>query len=170
MSEIKFKSVPPEAHINTWKVSESYSREGSNALQLFDITFPPEQDMRNGEWKDMPFGDGYSTWTAELGKMPGGENVVAYLKTSIWSETDRDAEVYLGSDDGIKVWLNSHLVHQKNLEREFIAGEDSFPVKLKKGWNTCLMKVTQGTGGWEAAMAICDEKGKPLQGLKYKAE
>ena len=170
MAKIKFKSIPPEAHINIWKVSGPYSREGLNGLQLFDIAFSPEKDIRNGEWKNMPFGDGYSTWTAELSKMPGGENVVAYLKTNIWSETEREAEVYIGSDDGIKVWLNGHLVHQNNIQRGFTSGEDSFPVKLKKGWNTCLLKVTQETGGWEAAMAICDMNGKPLEGLKYKAE
>jgi len=170
MAEIKFKSIPPEAHINIWKVSGSYSREGSNVLQLFDIVFPPEKDMRNGEWKDMPFGDGYSKWTAELSKILEGENVVGYLKTNIWSELERDAEVYLGSDDGIKVWLNGQLVHKNNIQRGFMAGEDSFPIKLKKGWNTCLLKVTQGTGGWEVAMAICDLNGKPLEGLKYKTE
>jgi hypothetical protein len=170
MAQIRIKSIPPVAHINVWKVSGPYSQEGFNHLQLFDVVFPPEKDIRNGEWKNMPFGDGYSTWIIELSKMPGGENVVAYLKTSIWSEIASDARAYLGSDDGIKVWLNGQLVYQNNIQRGFMAGEDSFAVKLKKGWNTCLLKVTQGTGGWEAAMAICDMNGKPLEGLKYKVE
>jgi hypothetical protein len=170
MAQIRFRSIPPEAHINVWKVSKPYSKEGLNGLQLFDVVFPPEKDINQGGWKDMPFGNGYSTWVAELSKMPGGENVAAYLKTSIWSETARDAKIFLGSDDGIKVWLNGGLVHQNNVQRGFTPGEDSFPVKLKKGWNTCLLKVTQGTGGWEAAVAICDVDGKPLKGLRYKAE
>jgi hypothetical protein len=170
MAQIKFKSIPPDAHINVWKVSGAYSKEGINGPQLFDIAFPPENDIRKGDWKNMPFGGGYSTWIIELSKMPGGENVVAYLKTGIWSETEREAYAYVGSDDGIKVWLNNQLVHQNNIQRGFMADEDSFPVKLRKGWNTCLMKVTQSTGGWEAAMAICDVNGKPLEGLKYKAE
>jgi hypothetical protein len=170
MAQIRFRSIPPEAHITVWKVSGPYAQEGKNGLQLFDIVFPPEKDLQKGEWKDMPFGGKYSNWIAQLIKMPGGENVVAYLKTNIWSEASRDAVVYLGSDDGIKVWLNGQLVHQNNLQRGCTAGEDSFPIKLKKGWNTCLLKVTQGTGGWEAAMAICDVKGKPVGGLRYKAE
>jgi hypothetical protein len=170
MAQIRFRSIPPEAHINVWKVSKPYSREGLNGLQLFDITFPPEKDLRNGDWKDMPFGGEYSKWIAELGKTPGGENCVIYLKTDIWTEIGSNATAYLGSDDGIKVWLNGQLVHQNNVQRGFTPGEDSFPVKLKKGWNTCLMKVTQGTGGWEVALAICDEKGKPVEGLRYRAE
>jgi hypothetical protein len=170
MTQIRFRSIPPEAHINIWKVSGPYTQQGKNNLRLFDIVFPPETGLQKGEWKDMPFGGEYSKWIAQLIRMPGGENAVAYLKTNIWSESSCDAVAYLGSDDGIKVWLNGQLVHQKNLQRGFIAGEDSFPVKLKSGWNTCLLKVTQGTGGWEAAMAICDVKGKPVEGLKYKGE
>jgi len=170
MAQIRFKVIPPDAHITEWKVSGPYSREGLNGFQLFDVAFPPETDLKKGDWKYMPFGGEYSKWIAELSKMPGGENVVAYLKTNIFAETDMDAIIYLGSDDGIKVWLNGQLVHQNNVHRGFTAGEDSFPVKLKKGWNSCLLKVTQGTGGWEAAMAICDANGKPLEGMKYKAE
>jgi hypothetical protein len=170
MAQIRYISIPTEAHINVWMVSKPYSKEGFNGLQLFDVVFPPEKDLQQGEWKDMPFGNGYSTWVAELSKMPGGENVVAYLKTNIWSEDALDAKVFLGSDDGIKVWVNGNLVHQNNVQRGFTSGEDSFPVKLKKGWNTCLLKVTQGTGGWETAVAICDADGKPLKGLRYKAE
>jgi hypothetical protein len=141
-----------------------------NGLQLFDVEFPPEKDLQSGEWKDMPFGGEYSNWIAELIKTPGGENCVAYLKTNIWADKAVDAKIYLGSDDGIKVWLNGKLIHQNNIHRGFTSGEDSFPVKLNKGKNTCLLKVTQGTGGWETAMAICDMDGKPLEGLKYKAE
>ena len=170
MSRIRYKSIPPEAHINVWKVSKPYSKEGLTGLQLFDVVFPPEKDLNQGEWKDMLFGNGYSTWIAELAKMPGGENVAVYLKNNIWSETACNARVFLGSDDGIKVWVNGELVHLNNVQRSFTTGEDSFPIKLKKGWNTCLLKVTQETGGWEVAMAICDDNGKPLKGLKYKVE
>ena len=72
------------------------------------------------------------------------------------------------SDDGVKLWLNGELVHQNNLTRGLNPGEDKADVTLNEGWNTCLMKITQGTGGWQATLCICNEKGKSMDDLKYK--
>ena len=62
------------------------------------------------------------------------------------SKTDQDVVLTFGSDDGIKVWLNGAVVNAKNVTRGFNVDEDQVPAKLKKGWNTLLVKVTQGAG------------------------
>jgi hypothetical protein len=59
-------------------------------------------------------------------------------------------------------------MHENNIRRELTPDEDDFEITLKEGWNTCLVKVTQGTGGWGFEAAICDLTGKPLEGLQYR--
>lgn len=114
--------------------------------------------------------DGYSPWIIQIDKFFGGENQVAYLRTKIWSDQTRQVTLELGSDDGVKVWLNNTLVHQNNVQRGHTAGEDKINVTLVQGWNTCLVKITQGGGEWQASLCICDDKGNVLKDLQFKAD
>ena len=95
------------------------------------------------------------------------ENSVAYLQTNVWIENAQKVIFEIGSDDGIKVWLNDKLVHQNNEERGHEQGQDIAEVNLEKGWNSILLKVTQGEGGWGASLVICDMEGALIDGLKY---
>jgi hypothetical protein len=54
--------------------------------------------------------------------------------------------LYIGSDDGIQVWLNGKKVHDKNVKRALKAAEDKVPVELKAGKNLLLLKLDQGDG------------------------
>ena len=60
----------------------------------------------------------------------------------------------IGSDDGVKVWLNGELVHSNNVMRGVTTGEDKVKVNLKKQWNELLLKVTNGAGGWGASVRL----------------
>ena len=60
----------------------------------------------------------------------------------------------IGSDDGVKVWVNGRLVHGNNATRSFAPDQDSATVSLKKGENTILMKVTQNNMPWGASLRI----------------
>ena len=111
----------------------------------------------------------YDTKVIDLEKYFKTENSVAYLRTKVWSDKKQPVLFELGSDDGIKVWLNKKLVHHNNIMRGHSQGEDITGVTLAKGWNTILIKVTQGIGGWEASLVITDLEGEPLKGLKYKS-
>jgi lysophospholipase L1-like esterase len=72
-----------------------------------------------------------------------------YALTVLNSPVDQDAELLLGSDDGFAVWLNGETVGA-NLEIGRWAQPDSdrFPVRLKKGPNVLLVKITQMSGEW----------------------
>ncbi|MAE19232.1 hypothetical protein CMK12_09955 [Candidatus Poribacteria bacterium] len=54
----------------------------------------------------------------------------------------------MGSDDSVKVWINSYLVHQYNQGQGVEVDQDRFMVKLNSGKNRCLIKVSQGMGDW----------------------
>ena len=70
-----------------------------------------------------------------------------------WPAAQR-VTLWIGSDDGIKVWVNYRLVHANNVTRSFARDQDSATVTLKKGENIILMKVTQNNMPWGASLRI----------------
>ena len=69
---------------------------------------------------------------------------MAYLRTKVWSPKEQKAKLELGSDDGVKVWLNGQLVHANNAERPAVPGQDKADVTLKEGSNPMLVKLDAG--------------------------
>lgn len=98
------------------------------------------------------------------------DNVMAYASSSIYSDKDQDAMFLLGSDDGVKVWVNGELVHSNYISRGLALGQDRFSVKLHKGNNTVLVKVIDVVRGWGFAVEVLDEnayaKEKEIQHVK----
>ena len=81
-------------------------------------------------------------------------NVVAYAYTTIKSETAGKAVLALGSDDGVRVWLNGEFVHDHLIGRGVSRDEDLVTVTLKEGDNPLLIKVEQGSGGWGFVLRV----------------
>lgn len=152
----------PEGFILAWLLSGPYTQADKDASALFDLAFAPEKPAAPAEWRPLA---GDKTGVVDLGKVMPGENRVAYLRTVITSERDQDATLELGSDDGIKVWLNGQVVHANNVIRPCTPGQDKAPAKLKRGLNPLLLKVTQGGGEWAACARLRGPDGKPLSGV-----
>ena len=94
---------------------------------------------------------------------------VAYLLTCIHCPSDMEAQIKLGSADGIKVWLGDELIHSADLVRNALLDQDTIPVSLKKGKNKVLAKVTNHeTNGWGMYFRVTDTEGRPVPGLRYE--
>ena len=161
---------PREAHISQWLVSGPYEEEGKDDMQLFEIEFPPENNTEKAEWEIVYPENDENYLSVDFLDIFPGEHRVAYLKTTIISPSDQEAKLFVGSDDGIKVWLNGELVHQNKINRGFMADEDFLDIQLQEGENNLLMKITQGEGGWEASAVVTDRMSVPLEGLEYQAK
>ena len=74
--------------------------------------------------------------------------------------------VEIGSDDGVKAWLNGKVVHSNNVDRGEVTDQDTAPITLKQGTNELLLKITQGGGGWSACARIVGKDFKPIPGLE----
>ena len=74
----------------------------------------------------------------------------SYLYRVIDSPSDREVGVSLGSDDGIRVWLNGIEVLSNQVSRGVAADQESLTLPLKQGENALLMKIvnTGGAGGF----------------------
>jgi hypothetical protein len=97
------------------------------------------------------------------------EWVVAYALIDVISPDDREAQLRIGSDDGVKVWLNGQVVWTNQVPRGLRLDEDVAPITLKKGTNRLLFKVDNGVEAWELTVRITDASGQPLEGLRFQA-
>lgn len=61
---------------------------------------------------------------------------------------DRDAWLGIGSDDGVKVWVNGELVNDQWIRRISRLDDDVIPLKLRKGKNPILIKIQNMQGHW----------------------
>jgi ribosomal protein S4E len=84
------------------------------------------------------------------------DNAVAYAVAVVDSPREvRNATLYLGSDDGARVWLNGQQVWSVNHIRGVNPDEDVIPhLTLRQGRNLLVVKVAQGVGGWGLAARV----------------
>ncbi len=155
-------------YITAWQVAGPYEQSGKNFAALFDIPFAPEgAEAESVKWQTLPAGaDPAQPWKMDLLRALGGEQRVAYARTWIYSPGEQAARMELGSDDGVKVWLNGRLIHANNASRALQPGSDKVDVTLRQGWNTLLLKVTQNTAGWEFCVRLAGPEGTPIAGLR----
>jgi len=169
MDKILYKIRKPEDFVSVWQVAGPFSKEGVKGIDLIDVHFPPENNGKFSKWENLPIEKtGLKASEIDLARYFGGENCVVYLQTNVWIKKAQKVLFELGSDDGIKVWLNGILVHENNAIRGHEPGQDVVEVYLAEGWNKVLMKITQGIGGWAASLVITDLNHEVIDGLKYK--
>ncbi len=166
MAQIHFRDRKPSEYVTAWQVAATFGKDGADPMDLLNIEFAPETDNTFNEWKDMPAPEG--TKEMDLYKYSASENCVGYLRTKVWIEEAQDVIFEVGSDDGIKIWLNGQVVHDKNVNRGHMQGDDLLDVSLESGWNEVMMKVSQGVGGWAASMIITDTEHNVIEGLKFE--
>ncbi len=73
---------------------------------------------------------------------------VAYAFSEIVSTKGQEILFAIGSDDGIKIWLNGELIHDHHVGRGIKFDRDRVLVHLNQGINSVLVKVDEGDGGW----------------------
>ena len=110
---------------------------------------------------------GSSKWTAHNLAAVGGDNInemtdalgwgsgsevydhVVYGALTLNSPRKQETTMLVGSDDGVKVWLNGEAVHYNPTLRGAGDYQDAFPVTLKQGPNVLLVAVdNRGHGGF----------------------
>ena len=169
-SELIEQAAKYEGYLTAWQVSGPYTAEGKKCDALFDTTFPPEQEGARPEWKSAPVGTNAAMpFMVEIDKaIETGNDRVAYLRSFVHADQDTEALLELGSDDGAKVWVNGQQVLANNTVRPLKPASDNIKVQLKAGWNSILMKITQGGGQWSACARLRTADGTgPLPGLKF---
>jgi hypothetical protein len=94
------------------------------------------------------------------------DNIAAYMYLYITSDKDRRVNIWVGSDDTIKVWVNGKVVHDNPALRGVGPNQDLIKnVQLKQGKNGLLIKICEQGGGWAGWCRI-----EPVEGLKASTD
>jgi hypothetical protein len=143
--------VEGELPVRSWMLAAPFPNEDDRGL---DLEHGPERSVdlkasypgRDGpvRWRKVEAGgEGYLD-LARLVERP--DSMVAYLFAALDSPREQEAELVLGSDDGVKVWLNGELVHANHVHRAASPGQDRARVRLLAGRNSLLVKIDNGNG------------------------
>ncbi len=84
------------------------------------------------------FADGAADGVAH--ELPPGDGVY-WLRRSVASPAAGLADLHLGSDDAVRVWVNGELIHANPTARAVRAGEDTAQLPLRRGENDVVMAV-----------------------------
>jgi len=151
--------------ITEWNLIGPFDAPDMTYLQT---AYPPEKEIdlkkkypgkENAEigWKKIQAEEsGY--FRLERLLMPN-EQALAYGLVYVYSPEARKTQMLLGSDDGVRVWLNDALIHTNPAYGRASPDQDRVLVELKKGWNKLLVKVLQGGGGWGFYVRFVDPEG-----------
>jgi pimeloyl-ACP methyl ester carboxylesterase len=125
-----------------------------------------EANVRPAEGQAIKIGGSEMKWVpvkakdiVDLRKLfQGGrtEDAVAYAYTTINLKKAGKIYLSLGSDDGVKVWLNGKKVHRVLLQRALTLDEDGLIADANAGENHLLLKIQQSKGDWGFAVRMLE--------------
>jgi len=143
--------------VPVWQVVGPF--DNGEGMAGLDKLFPPETQAgkaidlkaeyqgKHGKvtWKTIrPDATGYVDLAAYYGEK--SRQTVTYLVCQVESPAEQEAELLLGSDDGVKIWVNGTLVHTSRLMRAAAPEQDRVQLRLRKGINPVLVKINNGEG------------------------
>ena len=151
---------PVPGHIRRWQLAGPYP---SAANAGFHAHRPPEPGAGEGAvaWREHSTTDptGYVNLAAIMGR-PTWQ--VAYARCTLHVEREGDGWLEMGSDDGLKAWLNGEQVWSKDAYRAAWPRQDVLPVRLRKGRNELLLKIGQAEGEWGFYARLSDDTGRAM--------
>ncbi len=96
-----------------------------------------------------------------------------YAYTEFIAPKSQKAELWIGSDESIKVWINGEQVYAFKGARRHRLPDDEAPVSIRKGRNTLLVRESQRRGKFDFSLNICEPEpddrydGNRVFGLKF---
>ncbi len=144
-----------------WSAADGFSQNHIGAPAVDVAASITAADGKARTWRPAQ-GGGPSAIVDLAGLFGMVTNSVAYAFAEIDVPASSDAALRMGSDDGIKVWVNGEVVHEHNVDRGLAADQDQANAKLVAGKNKILVEITQGGGGWNFCLCVVGTDGRPL--------
>jgi len=164
----------PYGYITKWRYSGVYTakdEKGADSCPAAhkEVFEPEKPDCDYTKWpKFVPAKDSKTPEVVTLHKCLGGVQRTAYIVSCIYADADKEAILEMGSDDMLKAWLNSEMIVDSPKYQALVRAAYKIPIKLKKGKNVLMMKVSQGGHNWEACAALKNANGGLLEGWTDK--
>ncbi len=166
--QLKIIGAPEE---NKWLVIAPF--DNTNGFQK---KYPPEREIKlNKIYKDgnlaiqwQHANDGFNEGYIDLKMIYKNYNwKVGYGLIYVQSPDRRAAQIRIGSNESVKLWLNDEEVWRMNIGRDAIFDDDIIPVVLQPGLNKILIKVCNLINEWGFYFRVTDEDGKGMPGIEF---
>ena len=153
--------------------SADYEGYAKDYLGGESAAVPKAGDQVGGlEWRPYRLSSGRVLAISNEIGLPFVHDLVYYLSCEVISPDERDVLLAVGSDDGEKAWINGNLVTSKDgRSRSCVPDSEVGSVRLRKGSNLLLVKITQGKGGNGHAVRFLDPGSEmPITDLKIRLQ
>jgi hypothetical protein len=154
-----FSLEPKRVFIPDWYIVGPFPnlRKSETTRLGLDSVYPPEEVIdlntmytglksKNIKWQYIRTPEnGYINLTDKI--LPY-EFAVCYAVTYIYSAANKTVTLYIGSDDGAKVFLNNKQLYRYLGIRIAEPDQAEIALNLKTGWNKLLIKIENNLGGY----------------------
>ncbi len=174
-----FVLTPIRSFIAEWNMIGPFPNPRDERLVRtgIDIPYPPEKEIDLKKTypgvDNKPIGWTIDTTPAkgrmDLYKYDPYELVVVYAMTYLYSPKEQTLPLLLGSDDGVKVFLNDTAIHRILAVRICEPDQDRVPLMLKKGWNKLMLKIENNFGGYNFYARILDPDNSVVVSARQQA-
>ena len=89
------------------------------------------------------------------------ENCVVYACSDFFVPQAQNAELWVGSDEDLRVWIDGRPVYSHQGNRRHHLPNDRVPLKLTVGWNQILVRADQTGGRFGFSLNICEVEPDP---------
>lgn len=174
-----FTLEPVRKFISDWYILGPFpNRRLSESQRLgIDSLYPPELGIEMN--KDFTGADGKliswqyvqtpsSGYISLLKHVKPEELVVTYALTYIWSPDVRKVPLFIGTDDGAKVFFNNYLIYRYLGVRVAEPDQVKLELNMKPGWNKLLLKVENNLGGYGFYARLLDRSDSLKVSAKQK--
>ncbi|MBM3475812.1 MAG: hypothetical protein FJX75_21300 [Armatimonadetes bacterium] len=149
------QQAPEGIKLGPWHMIGSFSNADH---RQFNTVYPPETDIKfDAVYPGMD--DSEARWKVGHRLVDGQvidlhqhfditEGAIAYFHRVLTADRAMETNLYLGSDDGLAVFLNGERIHANDVPRGPAPDQDVVKAKLQAGDNDLLLKIVNRTGGW----------------------
>jgi len=146
------------ATLSEWSVNGPFL--ASDSKEAFEKDFGPEAKPID---LNETYPDGRFKWVLASHFQDGKQNelvgdvAATYLYRTIYSPSDRKVEFLIGSNDGVKLWVNGAEIYGHSSGRTLKLDQDRHQIDIKKGENHILLKITNHGASYGFSFRLGDQ-------------
>ena len=88
-------------------------------------------------------------------------NCAAYAYAEFMAPKAQEAELWVGSDEGMKVWINGEEVYAHSGARKHRLPNDRLKINIREGKSSILVRADQTRGKYDFSINICEVEEDP---------
>ncbi len=155
----------------TWLLAGPFDRRQEQpGAEFIDVAQPGAAPGQNG-WSDPVY---FHDDKIDLDKyFDDPSDCVVYAYTELDAPRSEAAELWVGSDEGLRVWIDGGLVYEHAGRRRHQLPNDRVPIRLEAGRHRVVVRAEQSRSRFDFSLNVCEVEPDPrydgnrVQGLTF---